>query len=53
MASKFIQLDSIGLDPEQISTEFEGVDKILTDWANTAIDAFRQNLSRHLDIGSL
>lgn len=47
MASKFIQLDSIGLDPEQISTEFEGVDKILTDWANTAIDAFRQNLSRN------
>jgi hypothetical protein len=45
MASKFIQLDSIGLDPEQISTEFEGVEKILTDWANRAIDAFRENLS--------
>lgn len=45
MAKNFIELDNIGLDPEQISTEFEGVEKVLTDWANRAIDAFRKNLT--------
>lgn len=45
MANKFVELDSIGFDPAQINTEFEGVEKILTDWANRAIDAFRKNLS--------
>jgi len=47
MANKFFELDNIGLNPEDISTEFTGVEKILTDWANTAIKAFQDNLTKN------
>lgn len=47
MADKFLDIDNIGLDPNQVNTEFEGVEKILTDWANTAIKAFQDNLTKN------
>lgn len=47
MAKTLLDIDPIGLNPNEVDTNFEGAVKVLTDWCNEAIKGFQANLDRY------
>lgn len=47
MAGNLLDIEAIGLDTKDVDVNFEGAEKVLTDWANKAIKGFQANMDKY------
>jgi len=47
MANNLLDIEAVGLNPNEVDVNFEGAEKVLTDWCNEAILGFQANLDKY------